>query len=554
LVEVAFIAAVLALDRVSAAKNGVVDVPQHVGSGRLGRYASEYYSLLWTSLPSFLFNLYGLVWAMVVADSATRQPYVELMRRGPDTRGATPFRSIMLDYNAIPAWKSWVVALRNKQAHLGVGMLLALLVSNVLSSLAAHLLVQQQAQFSTTSPITSTSSGFDPSLLDSKTNLQPFIDVATAVQAYNTSPPAWTTETYAFGRFALTDKGVADSANVTANTSAYSARLECETIRPADYRSKLGELVDDTRGLTVDFTDRGCAVSQFLSLSPNTPTYAATWYARCPDSDVNRFGIFAGRYSASSATGLADLSVTSCVPTYWQTNGSLTMSYAATNGDTSSSAAYSYLDFDGHSRTQIDPGLQVVFEDALRDYTIFNPAAAAMTDAVGYAVYSAAQRRRTPQTGFPGAAAIRQSTQAVYATVFAAMTSSVLLPESGSKTSSDSGIVTTTKNRLFVASTIAYIFAASMAVVVACHVVLFWYGQRHHTPLDEEPVGLLGAAKFLRRSDLAAIVDDFEERHTRDGQLAHMQAYMRRHFPLRRSACWWDERERRIRVVGLTEE
>ncbi|KAK5456824.1 hypothetical protein LTS15_004604 [Exophiala xenobiotica] len=547
LIELAFIVAVITLEGVSASNDGIADIPGHVLSGRLGKFASEYYGLLWTSLPSFLFNLYGLVWAMVVTASATRQPYVELQR--PD--GACALKTIMLDYTSIPAWKSWWVAMHNKHIHLAVGMLLALLVSNVLSALASHLLVAQTARFRIRIPVTFTSAAFDPSLLTAKTNLQPFIDIATAVQVYKTSPAAWTTDTYAFRRFTLLNTPH-PIGNVTADTSAYSALLECDTIDAADYDFKLDELADDTQTLTLNFIDRGCAVSQYLSLSPNTPVYAATWYTMCSNSDINRFGMFAGHYSTSSATRLNNFSVTSCIPTYWQTNGSLMMSYSGNR----SSAVPTFLGFNGQSQEQIYPGLEVIFESVLRDYTIFNPAGATNADAVGYAIYSAAQQRFSQSS--PDSAAIRQTTPAVYATVFAAMTSTVLLPESTVSTTSSSGgsgALAVFKDRLFVDSTIAYIFVGAMAIVLVCHVVLFIYAKRSHTPLDEEPIGLLGAAKLLRRSDIFEIIDNFEERHTEDRQLAHMQKYMRKHFRLGQGdRCQWVEGERRVKVLGMTED
>ncbi|KAJ9607495.1 hypothetical protein H2200_007573 [Cladophialophora chaetospira] len=542
-IEIGFIAAVIALDRVSATKNGVIDVPEHTRAGELGKLVHNYYSLLWTSLPNFLFNLYGMAWAAVVTASATRQPYVELRR------GAGALKTIMLDYGAIPAYKNWSVAFRNGHAHIAVGLLLALLVSNVLSSLTAHLLVAQSAQFSTMIPVTLTTE-FNPSLLTSTTNLQPFIDVATAIQVYNTSPPAWTTDTYAFERFAISN-GQGVLGNVTAPVSAYSALLQCETIDASAYGYTLGELVGGTEPLSVKFVDRGCEVSQQLSISPTTPIYATAWYAMCDNSRTNRFGMFAGQYSASSPTNLKDFSVTSCIPTYWQTNGSLTMAYA--NSDNSSkSIEATYLSFTGTAQAQIDPELQILFENGLRDYTIFNPSSATFADAVGFTIYTAAQQKSAQSS--PGASTVLESTQAIYATVFAAMASTVLMqPPTQART--ESGTLSTQRDRLFVSSTIAYIFVAAMAVVLACHIVLFVYSRTHQTFIDEEPVGLLGAAKLLRQSELFEIVDEFEERHTRDGEIGRMQKYMRKHFRLGHGDhCWWDEQERRIKVQGLTED
>lgn len=532
-VELGFIATIIALDRISFTQNGIVDVPEKHMSGLIGSYVNKNYSLLWTSLPSFLFSLYALIWAAVVSESAGRQPYIELQR------GAGARKTVMLDYNALPAWKNWYVALRNKHGHIAAGLILAFSMSTIFSSLAAHLLVARPARFSRSALVTLTTQ-FDTSAIDSKTNLQPFIDIATAVQAYNSSPPTWMTDTYAFERFSASVN--IDSGNLTANTSAYSALLQCKTIDPGYYQASLSGSNPQT--LHVNFTDGGCLVKQDFSLSANTPIYAKAWYNFCSDGNINRFGMFAGTYSGTAENHLRDFSVTCCVPTYWQTDGSLTMGYDKSSG------VSSMVSFVGQNQTQIFPGLEILFEQALRGYTIFNPAAATNADAVGYSIYSAAQQQQQYGQTSPNASAVLQSTQKVYATVFAALTNTVLL-QPRTPASSTTATLSTAANRLFISGTVAWVMVGAMIVVVICHINLVVYAKRHDTMLDEDPVGLLGAAKVLRRSDLFEVIDHFEEIHP---EISRMQKYMKKHYRLGRGdRCWWDETDRRITAEGMME-
>ena len=531
LVEIGFIATILTLDRISASNNGIVSIPVRKSSNILESYVQKYYGLLWTSLPSFIFSLFGLAWAGIVGSSADRQPFVDLQR------GAGARQTIMLDYRSINSLYSWCVAIRRKHTHIALGLFLVLLVSTVLTALSAHLLVEQAAQESTSAPLSFTSV-FNTSAITSTTNLQPFIDIATAVQAYGSKPPPWTTTEYAFERFAMPD-GFSPG-NLTANTTAYSAVLECKTIPSWQYKAQLAG--GSPAPLTVSFNDRGCDVQQIFDVQALTPIYAKAWFTFCHGAPYNRFGMLAGQYSASATNNISDFSVTSCIPTYWQTNGSLTQTVGTESHPT-------FISFTGDSETQMFPALDVVFENALRDYIIFNPASATNADAVGFSIYSAAVQQYS-QT-FPTAPSILRSTQNVYATIYAALANNVLLQRADSSRSGF-GTLTRTTNRLFVAHTVAYITVAALFIVLICHMILFVYAKRHHTMLDEEPVGLLGAAKLLRRSELFALVDKFEERHPGIGE---MQEYMKEHYGLGHGEkCWWDENERVVNVVGVEEK
>ena len=289
------------------------------------------------------------------------------------------------------------------------------------------------------------------------------------------------------------------------------------------------------------FTDRGCNVEQEFDVSSNTPIYTMAWYSFCHATRYNRFGMFAGQYSDIAENHLADFSVTSCIPTYWQTNGSLTM-------EVGTAPRPIYVSFDGKSETEMFPGLEIVFENALRDYVIFNPGAGTNANAVGFSIYSTAVQQYDQPS--PNSTSILSSTENVYATVYAALANNVLLQRAVTPRD-DFGSLTRTVSRLFISRTVAYIIIGVLVVVFICHTILFCYAYIYHTMLDEEPVGLLGAAKLLRRSDLFELIDKFEERHPDIGK---MQNYMKKHYRLSDGDdCSWDKTERKLRVEGFDE-
>jgi hypothetical protein len=195
-VEIGFAVTIVVIDRLSAVRNGLVQVDSDTSPFLLQPLFNNYHSLLWTSLPTFIFSLYSLVWTAIITDNTNRQPYIELMR------GNNAERSVMLDYAATALWKSWYVALKYGHFHLSAGLVLGFVNSVVVGPLAAHLLVQRSALSATSITLPSTTS-LNLSAIDSKTNLQPFIDIATSVQTYNSSPPAWMTDSLAFERFSV---------------------------------------------------------------------------------------------------------------------------------------------------------------------------------------------------------------------------------------------------------------------------------------------------------------------------------------------------------------
>lgn len=77
------VATIIGLLAYSEKNNGFVILPEiGLSSNPISSYVEsrvkQYYSLLWVSLPPFIFTVYAAVWASFVDSSSERQPYVEM--------------------------------------------------------------------------------------------------------------------------------------------------------------------------------------------------------------------------------------------------------------------------------------------------------------------------------------------------------------------------------------------------------------------------------------------------------------------------------------------
>jgi hypothetical protein len=556
--EIGFIVAIIVLDRLSARNDGITTVPDIESSSFIISLLvipkiQQYYGLLWTSLPSLIFTLYSFAWATVVAASYERQPLVELQR------GGNASRTIMLDYRTYPEFYRWVLAFMHDHIHVGCAMLLSLIVSLAVVPLSAHLLVAAASTHQFSVPL-SFATQYNDSLPIASTNLQPFIDIATAVHAYGSTPPAWMTTEYAFAPFSSTADTTtysshgSTSANMSANTNAYSAYLDCQALNSSSYIASyhaqgsdpgIGQ-VDDVGTLTIDFSDRSCSVQLLLGLSSNTPTYAKSWFATCDGQATNRLGMLAGTYSSSSRSKLTEFSVISCIPSYWHSTGPLTVSL---NG--ASTLASNYIAFTERTSTAMQPAFHDTFEFGLPEYTIYNAAAATNADALGFSILSAANTAAGNDAKAAMATdSILNATELVFTTVYAALATSKLLTPT-QRATKGSGVLSEPVNRLFMVHPIAYTIVVVLALVLASHVVLWIYAMRHRSVLSEEPIGLLGNAVLLERSDLSAVVGRVRKRCGKD---ENVREGLKKRFDVEEARCFWDEREGRIRVEGLAEK
>jgi hypothetical protein len=540
LAEVAVVVTIVVLDRVSARNNGVATVP-NVSSPSTATFQiahlRQYYGLLWTTLPSLILTLYGFMWAAVVSGTADRQPFVELAR--PKHKATNARRTIMLDYRAYPGFYSWVVALRNGHVLLGFSMVLALVLSIAAIPLSAHIFVAASTTFRSEVSVDFPTQ-YNAEAFTSKSNLQPAIDLATAVHAYGSQPPAWMTTEYAFQPFEAGSQHV--TGNLTGLTQAYSAYLDCQVIDQSSTFILYDE--GDPGTVTVSWTDRHCEVEQMLTVTPNTDLYLRSWKANCDDNiSPRRLGLISGLYSESSSFKLTNFSIVSCIPSYWITTGSLTVSLAE------SSSSPGYVSFNESNSTNVSPSLALVLADTLYEYTIFNPAAAVSADAFGFSVYSAAkeQNSQSPVTS----ELIKNCTEQVFTTVYAALATDQLFQESTGSSPSQTALLVVPTTRLFIVRPIAYVVVGIFLAILICNCCLFIYTQRHQSILKEEPVGLLGNALVLHRSEVLDRVTELLERDHPEGSPTTTRELIKKSYTVTDSKCYWDHEAGIIAVDDL---
>jgi Protein of unknown function (DUF3433) len=266
---------------------------------------------------------------MIGAASSQRQPFIELRR--DKSQAASAECTILLDYEAHPALWKWFIAFRNRYIHLGMTFLLSLAMW-IVPPLGAHLFTVTTVPFNSTVTVTS-SSAFNFSANSAYFDVRPAFDDSLVTQLYGGYPLPWTTTEYAFSPF-NTD-GEARSSNLTANTTAYSAYLDCQA-----YASSQSETIystpDGSDSVTMYTIDRGCPVSGQLKTVNGTTLYGYTFSIQnCSyESGISRSGIYAATYDPIAPEHISNLTLISCISSYWQTVGNLTVSITPNQGPT----------------------------------------------------------------------------------------------------------------------------------------------------------------------------------------------------------------------------
>jgi hypothetical protein len=541
LTEAAIIAAIIYLERRSASENGIASIPW-ISTAPVSSHFSISsfwkYGLLWTTLPSFIMTLYGIMWGTVVSGTADRQPFIELSR--PEETARTAKVTIMLDYRLYPSLYNWIVAFRNSHVLLGFAMLLSLLLSIALVPLAAHLFVTAPSQIGS-SILLSFPSEFNASQFTTRTSLQPVIELASAIRVSGGNPPPWMTIEYAFEPFETEDETI--SGNVTAETSSYSAYLDCQTFSANEASAAYDPSGEEY--LSYQANDRGCPISGQYSVKESTPIYAISWYEPCDNSDYGRVGLFAGVYSNASSIKIANFSLVSCIASYWNKTGEITMSVQP-------DASPEFLSFTPSNATQIYPNSTqtnplpyVTFGIILHSYTFYDPSDTTYTDMFGLLAYSYARTQNAASPITPDL--IKNTTEEVFTTVYAALASSALFQLASSPTQAQ-GAFSTAVTRLYVVTPVAYTIVGFLLLIFVCNVFLFIYSQKHHSILREETRGLLGNAAVLDQSDVSSFVTDFRQRHSEEHELV---AFVEEKYTVADSKCYFQDDPRKIRLKGL---
>jgi hypothetical protein len=536
LVDVGIIVAILTLERISATRNGIATI-RSIPSAPTAHFSLANsvwsYGLLWTALPAFLMTLFHMAWEAVVTASADRQPFVELAR--PEDEAASMKRTVMLDYRNYPSWYSWLVAFRRGHHIIGVSLLLGIVLSVALVPLTSHLLTA--AATVALSNITGTiPSVFDDQAINAQTDLQSAMNVAGAVSIFGASPPPWATEQYAFEPFDISQLN--KSGNISTIVNAYSGLLDCEIKATADYR-----ITYSSGTVTIDGTDRGCAIPSIqIIVSTNVSLYALPWSTLQCDSvaHYSRFGIITARSADFAPDKLENLTVLSCIPSYWRSSGRLTVEHAP--GKTPV-----FADFvaDENNVTEIRPFFYKVLENTLPDYTAFDPSNTFETDAWGRFVYQLASRRNI--TNPLDSQNIQSAMETLFSSFFASLASTSLFQPVTNAIQVDATFAEQV-TRLFVVSPVAWTVAIILCLVLICNGFLIIYSEKNHSMLEEEPKGLLGSAVLLQDSGLFDLLSYL--RGSPPAGIPVKRALKDNH-ELESVRCWYDAEAKLIRVSGL---
>jgi Protein of unknown function (DUF3433) len=538
LVEIGIVIAVLILERFSAKNKGIATVPQLQTDPVINLSISDMfwsYGLLWTALPAFLMALYRIGWDAIVSGTAERQPYIDL--NIPEKDASTAQRTIMLDYRSYPILYNWIVAFRMKHILIGCAMLLSSVLSIALVPITSHLLAAAPtvvvSDFSTTVPNT-----FDPAPLMS-VDLQPALSLARSTLAFGAEPPPWTTSKYSFEPFDL--KGIDGNQNYTVPVNAFYGQVDCEFLDVPEPQVSSGNFgtTDNITTLTYNITDRGCEVSPVqISLSDKPRSIVArTWgTASCGDLAHNsRIVVLTG--NPTSSTTITNVTVISCIPSYWKTTGTLTGRIE--EGSTPKLDAFKE---NASNETEFRPLGADLIETDLTLYVSSDPKAIFITDILGTVVYEVA-RKSNPANPLDSKA-VKSAIESVWPSVFAYLTTTYLIQRPDER--KVQGQASRSETRLFVVSPVAWTIVVIMILVVLCNTFLILHAESNRSILAEEPIGLLGAAVLLQDSDISGLVTRVQGRNRGD---IKVREGIKKNYNLEESKCWYDKGTKRIRVT-----
>jgi hypothetical protein len=277
--------------------------------------------LLWTTLPTLVFRLYSMYWDSITNALADRQPYVELAKDG----GSEARKSILLDYKAVFILKRWLHAFRNGHILLGISLLLSLILSLGVTPLSARLFATKIVTFKQKTPGFLNETYLENNI-NATTDWVPVFDTVSAVKIHRGGDYPWTNSEFAFRPFFTTQLGE-EGVEIAAETTAYSAYLNCSVLTDYKLRSVEGSESASSNRVFMTANDRGCDIAHDFLVTDEQKIYfkttstidcsAASWYSRLVFT--------AAKYSSSSTTHLAEISVISCISEYHSSTGILTV-------------------------------------------------------------------------------------------------------------------------------------------------------------------------------------------------------------------------------------
>lgn len=479
-VDIALVACLLTLSVCSSSNDGFVTIQsQNITSFGI----SWNLGLLWTALPVLIFRLLGIYWESIANPIAQRQPYVDLLKDG----GAPAKKSVLLDYLSIPILWRWWTALRNNHLLVSACTILTLVMSIIVSALSARLFALQVVLVAAETPILFNTT-FNESTLNATTDWIPILDTVSAIWVHHGGLLPWTDHQYAFQPYHLQGFTNAE-AEVTANTKAYSAYLNCSVI--SDPQIKL-----ESSHLYLTANDRGCDIDQDFLVSDMQEVYfktsseiscsAAAWYSRLVFT--------AATYSSESPNHVSDVTLLSCITSYRVTSGSLV---TVTRNDSSSLSMIQEF----HPSVFDDgrPTLWRLFEQGIMSPTALNPKTIWSTSAFGSLVLYYAQELAGDR--YLSSDVLERAVTEIFSAVYlTAAAQHAFVPLEPSILSTGQAITLT--QRLFTVNWVAYTITIILLLSLFADLVAIGHVYTNATFLEEEPAGLLAHAAILEKSPL----------------------------------------------------
>ncbi|KIW97342.1 uncharacterized protein Z519_02734 [Cladophialophora bantiana CBS 173.52] len=455
-------------------------------------------SLTWKTLPSFLFQIYGMCVAAIVDAFGFRQPFTELARDG----GAIARKSIALDYQSFfPGQREYEV-FRNGHWHLGIGFVVSQTLRVALSPLAAHMLVEQTHRNHQSPSLLQDSAFSSTTSLNGSIDwdLSTIIGAASSTLVYGGSYPRWSNGQHVFLNFSSPNLpgGNISQPKVVATTQPYFAKLECQTV--SDVCDRMIRITDpdslDGNGGTwwLNGTNRGCYWSTNLQISNGFTTYLQT--SLKVTCGAHRDSLFSGRMIVVGATNVnfskTVPTVITCIPTYWNAQARISMNLDQDSRN-------SILGFELNETKELRPQFWDSFEYELNqvksiDTTLTGGTCAASATDFGRVVLDNA--RLINNADAMKEESLTSSSQQVFATVYPLLVNDFMI-RPNERSVDITGNLTFTTNRLFVYNISASIILGLLVCVAILLVMICRYTEGHDSMLLEELIGIIGYAGIL---------------------------------------------------------
>ena len=480
-----------------------------------------------------------------MAASGTRQPFVTLWKGGRSAR-----KTILLDYQVnggIWAVLNWSMG-RNRHWAIMFSTALTFTMSIAIVPLSSHIYQLKSTAFTSSIPLTYSTS-FNQNGLNSTLNLFAAFGIASAITSYGSSPPSWMDALNAYPQFSTST--LPSNGSISVNTTAYSALLDCRILGPTDYTTST-----PNNGTTLQITDRGCTITQIINAPYYASVYSMAWTEEACNSASGRLGLLVVTLENGSSVDLKDFTVISCIPEYWTSNGSLTVSLRPGNSPLVSSY---------QNNTQlvgISDFYTKEFEAQLSEYSVVDPQTEMeiSSNELGRLVYLYAMQK-TP--GSPlDSQTLLNGMELIFPAIFAALATTQLFVPATSTT--ETATLSQAVNRIVVVPATCIIVIAIMFLILVSNIWLFVNARHDDSMLQEKPVGLLSSAviahDYCQDSSTAATDDITAEQsldrfvqtfHGDNRSVTKIRKEVSDAYDIDKSVCYYDKDLGIIRVKGL---